>query len=138
MCFFIICLPPGRLLFLTPGMGMGGGGTIWDNVGNLLGTFWIHFRTMLGHICNKYMFSTKITFLEMAHSNFVSFILTTLYQPLIWTSNNKKHVSGVSKWSDVSQMYVIVYIFICCYFVYHISYTFIYLIFLYIVEAHTA
>ena len=76
MCFFLICLPPGRRLLLTPGMGMGGGiGTIWDHFRIILRPFWIHFRTILGPpMPTNYVFQPKINFLEMAHTNFVSSI----------------------------------------------------------------
>ena len=37
MCFFLICLPPGRRLLLTPGIGMGGWWWWWGGFGTILG-----------------------------------------------------------------------------------------------------
>ena len=59
MCVFSICLPPGRRLLLTPGMGMGGG---------QLGTLLDHFRTPMP---KNNVFQPKINFLEMAQTNFL-------------------------------------------------------------------
>ena len=58
MCFFLICLPTGWRLLLTPGMWMGGGpfGTIW-------GSFQDHFEFILGPPCQTQLcFSTKKNF----------------------------------------------------------------------------
>ena len=77
---FLIVLPPGKRLLLTPGMGMGGG-TIWDHLES--------FRIILGPLITKsYVFQANINFLAMAPTNFFSSIRMTAYQPLIRTRNN--------------------------------------------------
>ena len=96
MCFFLICLPPGRRLLLTSGMEMGGG-TIWGH----LGSCWIHFGIVLGPTMPpNYIFQPNINFLEMAHANFVSSIRKPPYQPVFWTKNNKNMFFGSSKKSS--------------------------------------
>ena len=49
-----------------------------------------HFRIILGPpMPNKYLFQRRRTFLEMAHTNFVSSIRKTPCQPLVQTKNSK-------------------------------------------------
>ena len=62
VCVCLICLPPGRRLLLTPGMGMGG--TIWDHLGTILGPL----------MPANSDFQPKKDFLEMADTYFVSSI----------------------------------------------------------------
>ena len=77
--FFSNLLVPWQETFADAGGGDGGGafGHNWDHFEIILNPLWINFRTIFGRpyappqIKQK---STKINFLEMAHTNFVSSI----------------------------------------------------------------
>ena len=77
------CFAPWQETFADAGVGEGG------PFGPILGSFHNHFRTIVRPpLPPKYIFQAKVNFLEMAHTNLVSSIRMTAYQPLIRTKDN--------------------------------------------------
>ena len=65
MCFFLVCLPPGRRLLLTSGMG-------------IAGTIWNHFGSILDHFKTPYMQKIYV-FQKLPKYIFYMFIYTESY-----------------------------------------------------------
>ena len=87
---------------------------------------------------NKCLFRLKISFLEIAHTNFVSSIRITPYQLLIWTWNIKNMFCKHLKLFETSKTVVLFQFSYFVSFIYYTFYIFIHLVFLYIFEVHTA
>ena len=73
--FFLICFAPWQETFADTG-------DVGGQFGTILGPFWINFKTILGPPYETLFFQPRISFLEMAHTNFYSCIRKIPCQPL--------------------------------------------------------